>query len=111
MTLATIRDDLKDIKYYYMRKDDFEKNFSTTGGHDITEKIEKYHQAMKHSSLRLYDLYMSLYIECHTQESLSDKLGFTPEYIQMLNKKLLKFLFNSFKEKKEQNLWKIFQIF
>lgn len=104
MTLATIREDLRDIKYYYMRKDDFEKIFSKTGGHDIIEKIERYHQAMKHSSLKLYDLYISLYIECHTQESLSNKLGYTPEYIQMLNKKLLKFLQNSLSEKKEQDL-------
>lgn len=109
MTLATIREDLKDIRYYYMRKDVFDKGFSTTGENIIIQKVHKYNNAIKQASPKLYDLYVSLYIECHTQESLSDKLGFTPEYIQMLNKKLLKFLQSSFIDEKEETAWKIFQ--
>lgn len=101
MTLATIREDLKDIRYYYMRKEVFDKAFSTTGENIIVKKVQAYNSAIKDASPKLYDLYVSLYIECHTQESLSDKLGYTPEYIQMLNKKLLKFLQNSVVEQKE----------
>ena len=105
MTLATIREDLKDIRYYYMRKDVFDKAFSTIGENVIVKKVQAYNNAMKDASPKLYDLYVSLYIECHTQESLSDKLGFTPEYIQMLNKKLLKFLQNSVNNEKEVSVW------
>lgn len=91
-SFSSIREDLKDIRYYYMRKDDFDKAFATTGENIILKKVHQYHEVMKQASPKLYDLYISLYINCHTQESLSDKLGFTPEYIQMLNKQLLKYL-------------------
>ena len=91
-SFSSIREDLKDIRYYYMRKEDFDKAFSTTGENIILKKVRQYHEVMKQASPKLYDLYISLYINCHTQESLSDKLGFTPEYIQMLNKQLLKYL-------------------
>lgn len=91
-TLSTIREDLKEIRYYYMRKDDLDKSFSKTGENIITKKVRYYNDAIKYAPPKLYDLYSSLYINCHTQESLSEKLGFTPEYVQMLNKKLLKYL-------------------
>lgn len=91
-TFSVIREDLKDIRYYYMRKADFDDAFEKTGENKIVEKVKLYNHIIQNASPKLYDLYVSLYINCHTQESLSDKLGFTPEYIQMLNKKLLKFL-------------------
>lgn len=92
LTFSSIREDLKDIRYYYMRKEVFDSALSKTGENDIIQKVFLYNHAIQHASPKLYDLYVSLYIDCHTQESLSDKLGFTPEYIQMLNKKLLRFL-------------------
>lgn len=91
-TFSVIREDLKDIRYYYMRKTDFDNAFEKTGENKIVKKVKLYNQIIQDASPKLYDLYVSLYIDCHTQESLSDKLGYTPEYIQMLNKKLLKFL-------------------
>ena len=75
-----------------MRKADFDNAFEKTGENKIVKKVKLYNQIIQDASPKLYDLYVSLYIDCHTQESLSDKLGYTPEYIQMLNKKLLKFL-------------------
>ena len=92
LTLTTIRNDLKDIKYYYSRKALFDKAFEYTGENDVIKKVERYNDVMRLAPPKFYDLYYSLYIMNHTQESYSDELGFTPEYIQMLNKKLLKFL-------------------
>ena len=104
-TLAEVREDLKDIRYYYTRKSDFDKAFMETGENLIILKVKCYNQAIRNAPPKLYDLYFSLYIDCHTQESLSDKLGFTPEYIQMLNKKLIKFLQINIKCE-ENSLWK-----
>ena len=101
MTLTKIRDDLKDIKYYYSRKKVFDEASQATGRNDIMEKVETYNSIIRAASPKLYDLYASLYIRNHTQESLSDELGFTPEYIQMLNKKLLKFIQKQFSLKGE----------
>lgn len=92
MELSTIKKDLKDIRYYYARKDLFEKaSIYNVKGNDILEKIEKYNNAICSASPRLYDLYISLYLENNTQESLSEKLGYTYEYVSRLNTQLVKF--------------------
>lgn len=94
VALSIIRQDLKNIRYYYSRKKLFDEGFQSTGMNEIVETVERYNDLIKSAPPKLYDLYVSLYLRNHTQESLSDELGFTPEYIQMLNKKLLKFLQN-----------------
>ena len=91
LTLNQIRNDLKDIRYYYSRKDLFDKSFKDTGVNDIIETVKKYHNAIQSAPIKLYDLYSSLYMNNNTQEVLADDLSFTPEYVQKLNKKLLKF--------------------
>lgn len=96
LSLAAIREDLKDIRYYYIRKAMFDEATALTGKtNDILKLVNLYNDAMQKAAPRLYDLYFCLYIQNHTQESLSDKLGFTPEYVQRLNKQLLKFLQSS----------------
>ena len=93
LSLSIIRADLKDIRYYYVRKKLFDEAGALTGQtNEILQTVNLYNDAMRKASPRLYDLYYSLYIRNHTQESLSAELGFTPEYVQKLNKKLLKFL-------------------
>ena len=94
VALSKIREDLKNIRYYYARKKLFDEAFQSTGMNEIMETVSKYNDLIKTAPPKLYDLYVSLYLRNHTQESLSDELGYTPEYIQMLNKKLLKFLQN-----------------
>lgn len=101
ITLNEIRQDLKDIKYYYSRKKLFDEGFESTGVNAVVDKVKKYNEMAVSASPKLYDLYVSLYIKNHTQESLSDELGYTPEYMQMLNKKLLKFLQQKINEKGE----------
>ncbi len=92
LSLAVIRKDLKEIRYYYSHKDVFDEGFSCTGQNNIIEKVNKYNEVIKLATPKLYEVYFSLYIKNHTQESLSVELSYTPEYIQMLNKQLLKFL-------------------
>ena len=101
LSLSIIRTDLKEIRYYYSRKEMFDEAFKCMGQSDIVEKAEKYNNAVKSAPAKLYDLYFSLYIKNNTQESLSNELCYTPEYIQMLNKQLLKFLQTKLKEEEE----------
>ena len=101
MTLNQIREDLKDIKYYYSRRKVFEEGFQSTGRSEVIDKVQDYNEVIRSAPARMYDLYVSLYVKNHTQESLSDELGYTPEYIQMLNKQLLKFLQKEFNLKGE----------
>lgn len=103
MELSVIKEDLKDIRYYYSRKELFEKASTySVGKNNILDKIEKYNDVICSAPPRLYDLYISLYLQNHTQESLSEKLGYTFEYISRLNTQLVKYLKEQF-EKQEEN--------
>ncbi len=76
LSIAIIREDLKDIRYYYLRKATFDEARSFTGRmNEILDKVNMYNEVMQKASPRLYDLYYSLYIKNHTQESLSEELG------------------------------------
>ena len=92
LTLKQIRDDLKDIRYYYSRKEAFEQGFRVVGTNDIVGKAKRYNTVMQSAPTRLYDIYVGLYARNLTQEALSIELCYTPEYIQILNKRLLLFL-------------------
>ena len=61
LELSVIRDDLKEIKYYYAHKEIFEKASKHIGEHACIEKINKYNDAIRFAPARLYELYVSLY--------------------------------------------------
>lgn len=91
MQYTDIRNDLKDIRYYFSRKEVFEMAEQSVGCNSIREKIKKYNNLICEAPPRLYDLYVSLYLENNTQESLSEKLGYSIEHICRLNIQLVKF--------------------
>ena len=92
LSLKKIREDLREIRYYYSRKEMFDEAFRQVASNAVSEKVRRYNEAVKTAPPRLYDMYISLYVKNYTQEGLSIELGYTPEYIQMQNKKLLLFL-------------------
>lgn len=100
--LEEIRNDLREIRYYYARKEVLDFAISIVGQHSVVTKARKYNSAARHLPPRLLDLYVNLYIRNYTQERLSLELGFTSEYIQMQHKKLLLFLKEYF-ENEEKN--------
>ena len=103
MTINQIKEDLKNIKYYYGRKKVFDNAFSSTGENDIIATLKKYNSVVVSAPPKLYDIYVSLYVNNHTQESLSNELGYTPEYIFRRNKELVKFLNKKFNEGENKN--------
>lgn len=90
--LKQIREDLKNIRYYFARKELLDKAIQYSGKSALQAKIEMYNAAMQSAPPKLLDIYYSLYVKNHTQESLADELGFTVDYIYRLHKTLLKFL-------------------
>ena len=88
--LNTIRNDLKNIRYYMSRKDVFEKNLEAVGSNDIAKVLGKYNLAVRSAPPRLYDLYVSLYLNNNTQESLADIMGYSCQTISRLNIQLIK---------------------
>lgn len=101
MTEIEIRKDLKDIRYYYSRQEQFDGVKESVGENDILAKIAIYNSIVCKASPRLYDLYVSLYLQNNTQLSLSDKMGYSIEYISRLNCKLIKFIKNNISKKEE----------
>lgn len=102
MTILDIRNDLKNIRYYYSRKEVFDDAECNVGKTKLLEKIELYNNAICLAPPRLYDLYVTLYLHNNTQESLAEKLGYTLEHISRLNTQLIKFLQKNIKEKEEK---------
>ncbi len=91
-TLKDIREDLKEIRYYYSRKAFLDAVAINHAENVIVQKVQKYDSVMSLAPIRLYDLYANLYLGNHTQASLSDKWGYSPENIKYLNDKLCKYL-------------------
>lgn len=98
LAIEKIRADLKEIRYYYSRKEIFDEAFKQVGINSVREKARKYNEAMQTASPQLYDVYFNLYVKNYTQEALANILNYTPEYIRLLNKKLLQFLQKRVKE-------------
>ena len=88
-SLEEIREDLKDIRYYYSKQKMFDHGVVQN---DVVEKATKYNEAMKKAPVRLYDLYVSLYINNNTQAALAFDWDVSCEYIKMQNKSSCEFL-------------------
>ena len=92
MTTKQIKDDLENIKYYYYRQKLFDEKEKGLTCDVIFGIVEKYNKIMSNAPAKLYDVYYSLYVKNHTQESFSDEVGFTQQYIAILNRKLITYL-------------------
>lgn len=102
MTTKEIRNDLKDIRYYYSRKDKIDRASENIGANGIYAKVEKYNKAICKAPLRMYDLYIGLYQENNTIETLAGNICYSFEYVAKLNQKLIKFFEKVFNEEEEK---------
>ena len=57
-SLAEVREDLRDIRYYYAHKEMFDKTVKVTGEHELIRKTERYNAAMCTAPPRLYEVYV-----------------------------------------------------
>ncbi len=92
--LKQIREDLKDIRYYYAKQKEFDGAAKTAFQNVISVKVKKYNDKMSVAPIRLYDLYISLYVNNNTQEVVAEDWNCSRDYIKQLNKQLCKYLFN-----------------
>ena len=71
-TKEEVRDDLKEIRYYCSKQRDFENAAKTIGSSTVVEKVKAYNEAIQTAPIRLYDLYVSLYVN-NNREYLREK--------------------------------------
>lgn len=93
-TFNIIREDLRNIRYYYARKDQLSKSAEIIGECNIHALADQYNNAICQAPPKLYDLYVCMYVENNTQEVAAEKFGYAREHITRLNKQLLRFLQN-----------------
>ena len=61
VSLDKIREDLREVRYYYTRKELFDETFKSISTNVILEKVYRYNEAIRSAPVRLYDLYVCLY--------------------------------------------------
>lgn len=77
MTIQEIRQDLRDIRYYYSKKEQFDRASNIILPKALLEKIERYQKAMQNAPARLLDLYISLYVQNRSQAALAYEWNYT----------------------------------
>ena len=92
LTINQVREDLKEIRYYYSMQELFDSAANTVKPVAILNKVELYNAAIKAAPARLYILYISLYVNNNTQAALADDWGYTREYVKEINQKLVEYL-------------------
>ena len=95
ITLQTIKRELENIRYYYARKDIFDKAFDSVGKNEILQTVERYNQAICGAPPKLYEMYVALYIQCCTYEAAAEALCYSVNYVYKTNKKIVDFFFNA----------------
>lgn len=92
LTINQVREDLREIRYYYSMQKLFDSAANTVKPVAILNKVERYNAAIKTAPARLYILYVSLYVNNNSQTALADDWGYTREYIKEMNQKLVEYL-------------------
>lgn len=92
MSPEDIRKDLIDIRYYYSRKEQFDKAERLVGPCEIRHKVDVYNKAVCKVSPKLYDFYVSMFVFGNTQEGLAAEYCCSTKNISMLSKSLVETL-------------------
>ena len=87
-----VRRDLKDIRYYYARKEILDSVKGDVGINKVRNMVDRYNQIILNAPLYLFDLYVCLYIKGYTQDKMAVELNVSSQYVQSQNKKLIAFL-------------------
>jgi len=90
-TLKEIREDLKEVRYYYANQKTFD-TATEIAEIEAIKKIDLYNQIMGKAPLKLVELYIMLYVNNNSQSTLAYDKDCSPHYIQMQNNKLCYFL-------------------
>jgi len=92
MTIEQVKTDLREIRYYYAKQKDLDGAARCVGTSSIKEKVERYNEAVRKAPVKLYDVYVSLYVNNNTQLVLSFDWDCSSEYVKRLNRQLCRFL-------------------
>ena len=95
-TVEIVREELSDIRHYYANIKDFERVSAVIGKPYTLEMVERYNQIVRKAPIKLFNLYVCLYMDNNSQETVSIDWGYSVGYIKVLNKKLYDFFIEEF---------------
>ena len=97
-TFEEIREDLREIRYYYSMQKIFDSAENTLKPALLLLKVRKYHEIMKNAPAKLFIVFVSLYVNNNSQAALADDWGYSREYIKELNQQLCEYLYQAFQK-------------
>lgn len=102
MTAKQVKEDLQNIRYYYMHKASFDQAENTGFKSKVVQKAEQYGRLVSGAPPRLYIVYNLLYVEGKTQYAAAIEQNVTDGYIRNLAVKLQQYLLNEINRKEEK---------
>ena len=93
-SFEAIREDLRNIRYYYSRKEQMSATAKIVGESNVLKTVNEYNEIVCQAPPKLYELYFCMYVENKTQESAAAEFGYAREHVTRLNKQLLRFIQN-----------------
>lgn len=88
-TLNEIRDELKEVKYYYSRQKYLDEAVGFVGVNEVMKIVHKYNAIACKAPIMLYDVYVCRIVKGLTQEATAMEFGIAADYSQKLYKQLL----------------------
>ena len=87
-----VKEELGEIKYYYLQKEKLDAYMAELTCSSLMELIERYSKAIRLAPIKLYHVYVGLYMKGWSQGALAREMGYTRYYVQILNGRLIQYL-------------------
>lgn len=91
LSIQQIRADLKEIRYYYSKQKEFD-GFSALLKNTIFQKVQVYNAAISKAPIRLFELYVVLYMQNNSLAALAYDWDLSNDYVKDLNRQLCQYL-------------------
>lgn len=89
--ILEIREDLSEIRYYYLMKDLFEQGAGTGIPSKIAEKVNIYSNAISKAPAQLYAFYIAYYVNNEKRLVIANSWNTTTQSLKFLNRRLCEY--------------------
>ena len=95
-TVDDVRKELREVKEYYVNIQNLERASNIIGTPTALKLVEKYNRLIKNAPVKLINLYICLYLDNNSQETVSFDWNCSLGYIKTLNRRLYEFYVKEF---------------
>jgi hypothetical protein len=87
-----IKEELEEIKYYNLQKEKLDAYMKELSCSSVLDLLERYSRVINNAPIKLYHVYVGLYVKGWSQGALAREMGYTRYYVNVLNVRLIEFL-------------------